>query len=194
MSAPARCVICRHKKAKEITEELLSGGSVRKTAIKYGVSPSSVQKHRTVCMSRDYEALINAAEKQVRLAKANEKLAIEKVKEPEILSVLSGVAIVEKINDIVYDAENIKNMALDDNKLSVANQALQTKLKAIDSYAKMAAEAREREKMKEESMKKDWLSLREVIRRVLARYPGASEEFEKELQNELSGRRSTIFS
>jgi len=187
---PTKCLACRHPRVKQLTEDLLLGLSIRKTAEKYNLGKTTIQNHKTKCMTRDWQALIDANKKQMKLIQTTEQLALAKAGEQEVTNILSGIKMVQTIDKVMEDAEHIHQEALSAENLGVANQALKTKLSTIDAYAKVSAEARERERMQTDKMREEWGTLREILRTVLAKYPGASEELEREL----SKRRSTTFS
>lgn len=189
MSAPVKCLACRHPKVKQITADLLMGASIRKTAAKYDLGKTTIQGHKSRCMARDWQALIDANKREMKVIQTTEQLALAESGSQNVTNILSGVKMIETIDQVMIDAENIHREALEAENLGVANQALKTKLSTIDAYAKVSAEAREREKMQMDKMREEWGDLREILRTVLAKYPGAGEELEREL----SKRRSTTF-
>lgn len=189
LSAPARCKICRDDRFKAITKDILGGMSVRKVAIKYDLSPATVQRHNQKCRGRDWDAFQAEVKKERKSVKLKEQMVEAKIKDDRLSSIISGSMMVEKIDEVVTAAESLHTRALKEENISVANQTLNTKLKAVDSYAKLAAEARERHKLQIQEMKSEWAALRAIITDVLAKYPGANEE----LNDELSKRRSAVF-
>lgn len=189
MSMPVKCLACRHPREKYITKDLLSGLSIRKTAEKYGLGKTTIQNHKTKCMARDWQALIDANKRELKIREQTEELAMTEAGKQNVTNILNGIKLVETIDEVLKDAEHIYGEALGADNLGVANQALKTKLSTIDAYAKVAAEAREREKMQIDKMKDEWGELRDVMRKILAKYPGALEELERELSN----RRSDTF-
>lgn len=189
MSAPKRCIVCRDPRHLEIAADIAAGLSLRKAQTKYGFAIATIQKHKTICLGRDYDMLLELARKDAVEAETNLEVTKSEVTNDKMQSLLSGAAMITKIDEVIEDAEGIKTLALDADNLGVATQTLNTKLKAVDSYSKLAAEAREREKMKVDGIKADWDQLRKVLHTVLGHYPGAAEE----LESELSKQRSITF-
>jgi len=189
VSAPKKCIVCRDPRHLEIASDIAGGLSLRKASSKYGYAIATIQKHKTICLGRDYDMLLELARKDAVEAETQLIDTETEVTTDKMQSLLSGAAMITKIDEVIVDAEHIKTMALEIENLGVANQSLNTKLKAVDSYSKLAAEAREREKMKVDGIKSDWDSLRKVLHTVLSHYPGAAEE----LESELSKQRSITF-
>lgn len=192
VSAPEKCRVCRHTMATQINADLIDGRSIRWVADKYNVPKSTVQDHKIKCMSRDFEALITAARTDAAAAGARQQNAMTKVREEQTTRILNGVAIIENIDNVMKQAEDLRAMALegDNPNISAAIQALNTKLRAVDSYAKMAAEAREREKLREDQMKNEWGRVKKILLKVLDKWP----EVKKEFMDELSRLGPSIFS
>ncbi|MHC1600404.1 MAG: hypothetical protein ACXQS5_06270 [Candidatus Methanospirareceae archaeon] len=178
VSAPQRCVVCRDERIYEINRDLMINNlSIRKAAEAYGYAPATIQRHKKRCIERDYDELISIYHKEAEaLSEKGKSIAMQ----DKVAKLISGAALVTHIDDVIGEAENIHDLSMKDGDLRTATQALNTKLKAVDSFSKVAAEAREREKMKADQTIRDWNALRGVLRRVLSHYPGALEEFERE--------------
>lgn len=189
MSAPSLCTVCRHTLVDQINEDLLKKRSVRWVANKFNLSKTAVHRHNTGCLLKDYDALIEFAKKEAQVVDAQEQIATDTVRSELIQKVMNGAYMVQKIDDVVSSAEGIRDRAIEEDSPGVALQANNTILKGVDSYAKLAAEAREREKMREESIRAEWESLKGTIMKVLDRYP----EAKKEVMDELSRKRSVVF-
>ncbi len=192
MSAPERCIVCRNKLAHQINEDLIAQKSIRWVANKYNLKKSSVQDHKVKCMSRDFQAVIEASRMDAEVAEAHRVTAVTTAKEAETLMIIEGTALIIAIQKVVDQAEALHDMALNEGdkaNISAAIQALNTKLKAVDSFSKIAQGAMERERLKEDQMKNDWGRIKKVLMKILDKYP----EVKKELMDELSRNGSAIF-
>lgn len=190
MAAPERCTICRHTNSEQINREIIAGMSVRKIADRYNLSKSTVQRHKVVCMARDFKNFIKESEAELTAAEAREMRALALMKGERTRQLLSGKALLDHLDSIMEDAERIQHLAEEGESYSTSLSAMNTKLKALDSFTKIAAEAREREKLDIQKQREEWSKLKtEVILPVLREYQGAEEKFIERL----TGRGFTTF-
>ncbi len=164
-----------------INSDILGGMSYRKVGEKWGMSHSTVRDHIHKHLPTDIRALIKKAKEITQVVDAKETLATEKIKNEVVQRVLNGVYMVEKTDEVVTNAEGIRELALGKENFTAANQSNSVILKAVDVLTRLLAEARERERMDEERMQREWIEVKKILIRVLDHHPEAKNEFEQEL-------------
>jgi hypothetical protein len=175
------CRICLHPEAHLINADLASGMSYRKAADKWGINKSTVQYHVQKHMPDDVRALMKRAKELTQEVDAKNQIVDKKMENEIVSRVLNGVYMVEKTDEVVTNAETIRDRALQEDNYGAANQSNGVILKAVDTLTKLLAEAREQERMNEERMQREWIEVKKILIRVLDHHPEAKHEFEHEL-------------
>ena len=184
------CKVCSHTQISEINEDLLKNRSLRWISDKYPtVTKSTLQRHKAYCMAKDFALAKEIATRDLDAAIASEREAETRALNEVTSKVLSGVMIAEKLNETMGHAEDIRSAAMDDEDYLLAIKALDLTIKGVREYTKLAGEAREQERLREDHLKSDWARIRLVLNQVLDKHP----EVKEELNAKLSSVGSPIF-
>jgi 2,3-bisphosphoglycerate-independent phosphoglycerate mutase len=184
------CKACRHILVNEINTDIINGGSLRKVAEKYGLSKSTVERHKASCMSKDFAIARELAQRDLEIAQASELEAEASARSLRASSIMTGVQMAAKLNEAIERADYLYAQAIETEDYNIAIRSADLTIKVIREYTKLSAEAREREKIREEHLKNDWAKIRSILVKVLDKYP----EVKEELDEQLSGVGSSVFS
>lgn len=150
-TVPRTCTICNHPQRAAIDQALVSGGSLRDIAGRFGVAKSSLERHR---MDHLPQAIVKAAEQQ------DIRHAIDIIKQ---LQIINGVSL-----NILIDARNTGNPVL-------ALKAIDRVQRQIELQAKLLGDLDDRPQINQVNLllAPEWLMLRTVLMEALSPYPEA---------------------
>lgn len=116
---PRRCTICTHHQREEIDRALASGQPFRTIAVRYGVSATSLKRHR---------AHIQDAIQQAYAARAVEV----------------GVSVLDRIRELNREARSLLEEARSRGRYAAAVQAIGAATRLLELEAKLLGELDER--------------------------------------------------
>lgn len=156
------CSVCSHPKIKRINQELLEGRSGRSVALKYGLHPSSMQRHQTGCIA-DH---LRAAKEQE--AERNGPPRLEAL-EGQVLLAQSAL-IHERSVSILNELESRMYAVDDDGKpvpvdIRAVVAALREVRASLESLAKLSFTVADRPKPQEQTER---LEIDDAIMKALA--------------------------
>ena len=142
-----RCTVCAHPQAEEISMEILQGTTLRAIADKYGLSLTSVHRHkqhipRQLAVSHEAQKVAKADGVMLRMAELDQR------------------------------ADTIYRQAAEQNDPELALKALKELRGITELYAKMAGEISTKT-VNNFIVTPEWASLRGVLLRALSPYPDA---------------------
>lgn len=184
-----QCKVCVHKQIDELNADIISGLSLRRVGEKYHLAKSTVARHKAVCMARDFALVREIAARDLDRALAEEDRAKTSIIKDETMKVLSGKAIAEKLNEVMVHAEEIRDLSMAKEHYGTALSALDTIIKGVREYTKLASEAREAEKMREDSLRDEWSKIKAILIEIFDKIPEAREIYDARI----SSIRSTVF-
>ena len=187
----SRCVACNHPKSQEISEDLISGVSIRSVAEKYNISRGTVQGHKKNCIPKIVdEAMAKAKEAKKQLITAGEDndLLHAQTLIAENQRIMDGISLAKKIGDVLDDADTIRKNAINKKDDAAILNAGARILKAVETYGKLRESLKDQERSDGDRIKKEWLEIKEILMKVFAKFPEAEEMF----VNELDRKRASV--
>lgn len=152
-----KCKVCSHKNRNEIDKLILSGTSIRDIAGQFGLTKSSVQRHKKHL--------------QRKLVKASE------VKETITANSLFG-----QLRDLHSEALNILEEAKSRGNLQIALNAIGRVKELLELQAKLLGELQEGNVINIYTHP-DWIELRNIILLTLEDYPEAKNALVERLND-----------
>jgi hypothetical protein len=148
---PRACTICTHPERAAIDQALVSGGSFRDIAGRYGLTKSSIERHKTEHLP---QTIIKAAEEE------DIRHAIDIVRQ---LKAINSTTL-----NILSDARAIKDHAM-------ALKAVDRLQRQIELQARLLGELDDRPQVNQVNVliAPQWLVVRQAIMQALAPYPEA---------------------
>lgn len=142
-----RCSVCAHPQAEEISMEILQGATLRNIADKYGLSLTSVHRHK-----QHIPHQLAVSHEAQKVAKAD--------------------GVMQRMAELDQRADTIYKQATEQNDPELALKALKELRGITELYAKMAGEIGART-VNNFIITPEWASLRSVMLRALLPYPDA---------------------
>ncbi len=157
---PRRCTICTHPQREEIDRALASGQPFRTIAVRYGVSATSLKRHR-----------------------AHVQDAIQQAIEAKVVSV--GASVLDRIRELNREARSLLEEARSKGRYAAAVQAIGAATRLLELEAKLLGELDERPSVQVALVASpEWARLRAVVLEALAPYPEARAALVERLEAE----------
>jgi len=185
---PRACTVCTHKKITYINKALLSGETVSSVAVKYGLSRSSVDRHKKKCIA----SAVNLARKKIqnkeykKKEKKKDKRTIENQKAVEVRELSAGQKMVNKLESLEKDAREIQIKATKKGNYQAALAAIKEQSRIFDIYIHIAAELNKQNKSELEEIRESWDDVKEILLDMFAKYPKAGDYFEERISSRLA--------
>lgn len=154
---PRQCTICSHAKRKEIEKGLIKNQTYRHIALHYGVSTTSLQRHKR-----------NHLPKFLVRAKQMEEIT-------------NANYLADEIESLKKRAKTIASKAESNGDYRTALQGVRELTRIVELLAKMRGELNEQSV--NVTINNQWVELRTKILSALEEYPGAKIELSKVLKD-----------
>lgn len=148
---PRVCTICIHAERANIDQALVGGGSFRDIAGHYGLSKSSVERHKADHLP---QAMVKAAEQE---------------------DIRNAIDVVKQLKAINSATLNILSEARHEGDHDTALKAIDRVQRQIELQAKLLGELDDRPQISQVNVlfAPEWLMVRQAIMHALAPYPDA---------------------
>ena len=147
---PRRCTVCTHEQKEQIDQALVAGEPLRDVAGRFGISKSSLARHKDAHLP----TILAKAQAAEEVAQADDLLG--------------------QIEDLRRQAQAIKDQAMKTNDLRTALQGIRELVRIVELLAKLRGELDERAQINI-LLLPEWVQVRTRLLYALTPYPEARQ-------------------